>query len=80
MTETTMLRTFWLAALAAASLASVAMTPTAAAACAGGHHHRWCGPPIYLGAPVSYGYGGCYVRELLATPWGPRWRLVDRCY
>jgi hypothetical protein len=51
----------------------------------GGWYHRagW-GPrfygPGYYGAPVSYGYGGCYVRQLLPTPWGPRWRLVNRCY
>ena len=38
------------------------------------------GPRFYLGAPVSYGYGGCYVRQLVPTPWGPRWRLVNRCY
>ncbi len=24
--------------------------------------------------------GGCYVRQLVPTPWGPRWRLVNRCY
>ena len=53
----------------------------------GGWYHRagW-GPrfygygPSYYGAPVSYGYGGCYVRRLVPTPWGPRWRLVNRCY
>jgi hypothetical protein len=28
----------------------------------------------------SGGYGGCYVRELVPTPWGPRWRLINRCY
>ena len=28
----------------------------------------------------GYGYGGCYVRRLVPTPWGPRWRLVNRCY
>ena len=53
----------------------------------GGWYHRpWWGPrfyvggPGYYGPPVSYGYGGCYVREVLPTPWGPRWRLVNRCY
>ena len=35
------------------------------------------GPAYYAG----YGYGdGCYVRRLVGTPWGPRWRLVNRCY
>ena len=34
-----------------------------------------------LGGPAySYGYGGCYVRRLVPTPWGPRWRLINRCY
>jgi hypothetical protein len=50
------------------------------------YHRAWWGPrfygygPAYYGPRVSYGYGGCYVRELLPTPWGPRWRLVNRCY
>ena len=45
-----------------------------------------CGPPQavwvplpYNGVPVSFGYGLCYQRELLQTPWGPRWRLVNQC-
>ncbi len=38
------------------------------------------GPAFYNGVPVSYGYGLCYRRELVPTPWGPRWRLVNRCY
>jgi hypothetical protein len=52
----------------------------------GWYHRAGWGPrfygygPAYYGAPVSYGYGGCYVRQLLPTPWGPRWRLVNRCY
>jgi hypothetical protein len=32
------------------------------------------------GPAYGYGYGGCYVRRLVPTPWGPRWRLVNRCY
>ena len=54
--------------------------PTPAAAWYDGYRHGWWGPRFYLGAPVSYGYGSCYVRELRPTPWGPRWRLVNRCY
>jgi hypothetical protein len=52
----------------------------------GWYHGVWWGPrfyvggPVYYGPPVSYGYGTCYVGELLPTPWGPRWRLVNRCY
>jgi len=70
-----MFRKLRLVAIAAVTLGGV--TPTPAAAC--GSHHGWRGPCVYLGAPLSYGYGSCYVRELLPTPWGPRWRLVNRC-
>ena len=48
----------------------------------------WGGPRFFVGGPVYYGYGayagdgygGCYVRRLVPTPWGPRWRLINRCY
>ena len=45
-------------------------------------HRGWGGPRFFVGGPAYYGggYGGCYVRRLVATPWGPRWRLVNRCY
>jgi hypothetical protein len=51
----------------------------------GGWHHRyhgWGGPRVFVGGPAYYGggYGGCYARRLVPTPWGPRWRLVNRCY
>lgn len=56
----------------------------------GGHWHGggwgyrgWGGPRFYGygGGPYYYGgYGGCYVRRLVPTPWGPRWRLINRCY
>jgi hypothetical protein len=36
-------------------------------------------PYFVNGLPVSFGYGLCYQRELLPTPWGPRWRLVNHC-
>jgi hypothetical protein len=86
-----MLRKLSLAAVAAVSLGAAALAPTQASAWGGGwhggwYHHGWWGPrvyvggPAYYGPPVSYGYGGCYVRELLPTPWGPRWRLVNHCY
>jgi hypothetical protein len=74
--ETIMFR--MLSLVAAVAMAGEALAPPAAAACTGGHHHGWRGPRVYLGAPVSYGYGNCYVRELWQTPWGPRWRLVNR--
>jgi opacity protein-like surface antigen len=89
----TMLRKLSLAAVAAVSLGAAALAPTQASAWGGyggwdggWYGHGWWGPrfhvggPVYYGPPVSYGYGGCYVGELLPTPWGPRWRLVNRCY
>jgi hypothetical protein len=90
-----MLRKLSLAAVAAASLGAAALVPTSASAGGwhhhgwhhGGwhhhhHHHRWGGPRVFIGGPAFYagGYGGCYVRRLVPTPWGPRWRLVNRCY
>lgn len=44
----------------------------------GGYHRGWGGPHFYVGGP--YAYGGCTVRRLVPTPWGPRWRWVNRCY
>ena len=75
-----MFRKLSLAAVAAVSLGAAALAPTSASAWGGGWHHGhgWGGPRFY--APVSYGYGGCYVRRLVPTPWGPRWRLINRCY
>jgi hypothetical protein len=84
-----MLRKFSLVAVAAASLGVAALAPTSASAWGawhGGWHHGWGfgGPRIYVGGPAfygyGYGYGGCYVRRLVPTPWGPRRRLINRCY
>ena len=80
-----MLRKFSLVAVAAASLATAALAPTSASAWGGWHggwHHGWGGPRVFNGGPAyyGYGYGGCYVRRLVPTPWGPRWRLINRCY
>jgi len=80
-----MFRKLSLATVAAVSLGAAALAPTQAAAWGGwhpgfyGHYHGWWGPRFYFGVPVSYGYGGCYVRQLVPTPWGPRFRLVNRC-
>jgi hypothetical protein len=83
-----MLRKLSLVAVAVASLGAAALAPTSASAWGGHgfhhggwHHGGWGfgGPRVYVGGP-SYGYGGCYVRRLVPTPWGPRWRLVNRCY
>ena len=85
--ETIMLRKFSLVAIAAASLGVAALAPTSASAWGygyhGGWHHGFWGPRVFVGGPAyvgGYGYGGCYVRRLVPTPWGPRWRLVNRCY
>ena len=79
-----MFRKLLLVAVAAASLGAAALAPTSASAWDGGWHggwHRgWVGPRVVVGAPAYYESGGCYVRELVPTPWGPRWRLVNRCY
>ena len=79
-----MLRKLSLVAVAAASLAAAALAPTSASAWGGhggwhGGGWGWGGPRVFIGGP-AYGYGGCYVRRLVPTPWGPRWRLVNRCY
>ena len=74
-----MIRMLSLVAVAATALAGAGLTPTPAAACDGGYRPDLCGPRVYFGPPVSFGYGNCYARELLQTPWGPRWRLVNRC-
>jgi hypothetical protein len=84
--ETIMFRKLSLIAVAAASLGVAALAPTSASAW-GGHHGGWRhgwgwgGPRVIVGGPAYYagGYGGCYVRRLVGTPWGPRWRLVNRC-
>jgi hypothetical protein len=85
-----MFRKLSLALVAAVSLGAAALTPTSASAWGGWHggwHHGWGGPRIFVGGPVYYGgygydggYGGCYVRRLVPTPYGPRWRLINRCY
>jgi hypothetical protein len=87
-----MLRKLSLALVAALSLGAAALAPTSASAWGGWHggwHHGWGGPrffaggPVYVGGPAYYGYGyygGCYVRRLVPTPFGPRWRVINRCY
>ena len=84
-----MLRKLSLVAVAAASLAAAALAPTSASAWAAMAVGMAAGIAAGAGAvpasssvapPITYGYGGCYVRRLVPTPWGPRWRLVNRCY
>jgi hypothetical protein len=80
-----MLRKLLLVAAAAASLGAAAMAPTSAYAHGWRHHHHHhhgFGPRVIIGGPAYYagGYGGCYVRRLVPTPFGLRWRLVNRCF
>jgi len=77
-----MLRKLGIAFVAAASLGAAALAPTSASAWGGAHggwHHWGWGPGFYAAYPY-YGYGGCWVHRLAPTPWGPRWRAVNRCY
>jgi hypothetical protein len=76
-----MIRTCTLAAVAAIALGVTAARPSRAADLPGsydGYRGVAC-PRFYNGVPVSFGFGLCYQRELLQTPWGPRWRLVNHC-
>ena len=80
-----MLRKLSLVAVAAASLGAAALAPTSASAHGwhhGGwhHHHGWGGPRVFIGGPAYYagGFGGCYVRRLVPTPFGLRWRKPTR--
>lgn len=86
-----MLRKLVLGCVAAGAVAATALIPTAASAHGwhggggwrgSGFHRGWGGPRFFVGGPAYYGggYGGCYVRRPVATPWGYRYRLVNRCY
>ena len=84
-----MLRKLSLVAVAAASLGVAALAPTSASGLGRRLASRrlassagWGGPARLRRRPglCADGYGGCYVRRLVPTPWGPRWRLVNRCY
>jgi hypothetical protein len=80
-----MLRKLALVLVAATSLGVAALAPTSASAWGGhgwhgGWHHGWGGPRLFVGGPAYYGAGGCYVRRMVPTTWGPRWQLVNRCF
>ena len=84
-----MLRTFTLAAAASLALGAAALTPTVATAHSwGGHHGGWHGgwghrsfaPRFVYRAPVYAAYNGCLRTRWVATPWGPRRRVVNVCY
>jgi hypothetical protein len=46
----------------------------------GGWHGRFFRPGFGVYAGYGYGYGGCWVRRWVDTPYGPAYRLVNRCY
>ena len=80
-----MFRKLSLVVAAAASLGAATLAPTSASAHGWRdhhHHHHGFGPRVIIGGPAYYagGYGGCYVRRLVPTPFGLRWRLVNRCF
>jgi hypothetical protein len=79
-----MLRKLVLGLAAVAALSATAMMPTAASAKGWKHHHHhhgfhghsWGGPKFIVGG----GYGGCYVKRLVETPYGLRYRVVNVCF
>jgi hypothetical protein len=77
-----MIRKCALASVAGIILSVTAITPGRAADLSGGYRGGVYGTSclrFYNGLPVSFGYGLCYRTELVPTPWGPRWRLVNHC-
>lgn len=67
---------------AAVALSATALLPTAASA-KGWHHHHHGFHGHYFGGPrfiVSGGYTGCYVKRLVETRYGLRYRVVNVCY
>jgi len=88
-----MFRKLALGLFAAVSLGVAALAPTSASAFWGGPHwgggpywhpgfgfHRYWGPRVVGGGPIYYGGYSCVVRRWVMTPWGPRPRLINRCY
>lgn len=68
---------------AAVALSATALLPTVASAKGGGWHHHhhgfhghWGGPSFVVGG----GYTGCYVKRLVETRYGLRYRVVNVCY
>jgi hypothetical protein len=71
-----------LAATATVGLAATTVSTTPAAAWGWGHHHHHHHGHFWRGGYGFYGYGGggCYVKRVVYTPWGPRVRVVNVCY
>jgi len=78
-----MLRKLIIGLVAAASLSTIALAPTAASAKpwgfgggGWGFHHQFH-PGFYIGG--GYGDDGCYVTRTVITPFGYRRRIVNVC-
>jgi hypothetical protein len=60
--------------------------PAASAKGKGWHHHHhhghghWGGGYGFYAGGYGSGYGGCYVKRLIDTPYGLRYRVVNVCY
>jgi hypothetical protein len=73
-----------LAAVAALSTTALMSTEASAKGWKGGWHHHhhghWGhGYGLYVGG-YGPGYGDCYVKRLVSTPYGLRYRIVNVCY
>jgi hypothetical protein len=82
--ENDMFRKLTLGLAAATAMAMVSLAPTSASAHGWhgfhggwGHNHAHFRPYV---AYNSYGYGGCYVKRAVWTPYGYRYRTVNICY
>jgi len=79
------MRKLLLGLVAAASLSTIALAPTAASAKPWGfggggwgfHHHHFYPGIAFVGG--GYGYDGCYVPRTVLTPFGYRRRIVNVC-
>jgi hypothetical protein len=75
------------AAIAAIGTAALAASTVPAAARQGWHghhrhhhhHHGWHRSGVRFYGP-AVAYGGCYVKRVVGTPWGPQVRWVNVCY
>jgi len=83
-----MLRKLIIGLVAAASLSTLVLAPTAASAKPWGygggwgggwgyHHHHFGGGIAFVGG--GYGDEGCYVTRTVVTPFGYRRRIINVC-
>lgn len=83
-----MLRKLILGLVAAATLSTIALAPTAASAKpwggggfggGWGFHHHFHPGIAFVGGGYGYGNEGCYVARTVLTPFGYRRRIVNVC-